>query len=83
MTIRTMNLRQVDAVSAQGNAWGSDPPCLVFETYGDGEVSHRIKIYMRPVDIEELGRRLWEIRDKYAKALSDMDAVLNRSTHNG
>ena len=75
MTTRTMNV-QPDAISAQGSAWGTELPVIIIEQYEDGEISRRVRIQMRPIDIEEMARRLWEIRAKYAKALEDMTRAL-------
>lgn len=75
MKTRAMNLSP-DVVRVEGTAWGETPPALVLETWGDGDVTHRVRIAMTPVTIEEIALRLWELRAKYAGTLDSMTRVL-------
>lgn len=67
---------QADQFKIDGAAWGSEPLALVVEEYDNAEVVKRVRIPLRPVDIEDLARHLWEIRGKYKTALDQMTAAL-------
>lgn len=75
MKTRTMNI-DPQIVRQDGQAWGNSQPELILEAYEDGEVSHRVRVKLTPVLIEDIAMRLWEVRGKYAKALTDMTARL-------
>lgn len=82
MTTRTM-IVQADEFAVTGAAWNGKPLELVVSEYHEGEVTRRVRIPLRPTDIQDLASRLWEIRDKYATAVADMDRALNRASING
>jgi hypothetical protein len=75
MKTRTMTV-QPDSLDIKGAAWGAQPPEIVIEEWGEGDVIRRVRIPVRPADIEVLGRLLWDLRGKYEKALSDMTRAL-------
>jgi hypothetical protein len=77
MTTRTMTI-SADQVSVDGHAWNGQPLQLIVCEYDNGEIVKRVRIPLRPIDIEELASKLWEIRDKYAKAVADISAALQR-----
>lgn len=75
MKTRTMNLAP-DVISVEGHAWSRELPKLVLEEYDNSGAIKRVRIEIRPIDIEYLARNLWELRGKYEKALSDMTNAL-------
>ena len=72
-----------DQFSIDGAAWNGQPLQLVVCEYHEGEITKRVRIPMRPTDIEDLAARLWEIREKYAKAVKDMTEALRNPTVTG
>lgn len=77
MTTRTMTIT-ADQVSVDGAAWDGNPLQLIVCEYDNGEIVKRVRIPLRPVDVEDLACKLWEIREKYAKAVADMTKALKR-----
>jgi hypothetical protein len=65
-----------DSITVSGNAWGTALPELVFNTYKDGKITRRVRVPVRPVDLEDLARALWELHAKYQKAADDVKRQL-------
>lgn len=72
-----------DQISIDGAAWNGQPLQLVVCEYDNGEITKRIRIPLRPADIEEFAGKLWEVREKYAKAVKDMTEALRNPTVTG
>lgn len=79
MTTRTMTVT-ADQFSIDGEAWNGKPLQLVVCEYHNGEIVKRVRVPLRPVDVEDLAARLWEIHEKYAKAVKDMTEALRNPT---
>ena len=79
MTTRTMTVTP-DQFSIDGQAWSAELPSLIVQEYHDGEIVKRVRIQMRPIDIEELASKLWELCAKYEQALKDMTSALKGPT---
>jgi hypothetical protein len=75
MKTRTMNIHP-DVIRAEGHAWGDSPPELIFEAYENGDVTHRVRVALNPVLIEEIALKLWATRAKYQEALNSMTRVM-------
>lgn len=76
---RTMTVT-ADQFSIDGAAWTGKPLQLVVCEYHDGNIVKRVRIPLRPTDVEDLAARMWEIREKYAKAVKDMTEALRNPT---
>lgn len=68
--IRTMRL-DWNVCRIEGEAWGARLPLLIFEDYENGEVSKRVSIQMRPTDVADVARRLWELHSIYQIATDE------------
>jgi uncharacterized protein (DUF302 family) len=75
MKTRAMNI-QPDTIDTEGEAWGRELPCLVIKQYDNGKVVRKVSVQMRPVDIEDMARKLWDLRQKYENALNNMTRSL-------
>lgn len=75
MKTRTMTIA-LDQVTVEGAAWSRQPLQLVLCEYENAEIVKRVRVELRPVDVEELATKLWEVREKYAKAVKDITEAL-------
>lgn len=64
MKTRTMTMLP-DAIRVNGTVWSATLPELIFEEYGSGGVVRRIRVKVRPIDVKEIARKLWELHAKY------------------
>lgn len=75
MKTRTMAMHP-DAIRVDGNVWAASLPELVFEEYGSGGVVRRIRVKVRPIDVQEIARKLWELHAKYEQEARSISQCL-------